>query len=275
MALNVLKPSLKITNSPLHFAVLEDNVAAVHLLKHNPELLLRKNALGFTALELADLLGKLEIHKALDERIHPLIKVHKKGESLPSMLSRKEFEQFFAITYLQNLTFPSYSLLTEIIRKCPWLLAKTVVGEEHRSLGSALRSALFSGKVAPCSIRWINQELGYGLFAENRIAKMSFIGQYTGIVRRVNRLKSDLNGYCMHLPTKFFSWGYYLIDAYKGGNELRFSNHSGKPNMKPFCLVDRSLIHIGLFATRDIEPGEELTFNYGKDYWKYRTKIGG
>ncbi len=275
MALNVLKPLLKTSNSPLHLAVLQDDLAAINLLKHNPELIKRKNALGFTAVELADLLVKKEIHLALEPRITPLIRVQKKGESKESFFSREEFEQFFQICYLQNLAFLDVVVLEEVIRKCPWLLRRTVVGEEHRSMGSALRQSLFSGKVADCSIRWIGEELGYGLFAENVIAKDSFIGQYTGLVRQVNRRKADFNGYCMRFPTKLFSWGYYVIDALHAGNELRFANHSDKPTMKPFCLVDRGLIHIGLFAARTIEPGEELTFNYGRDYWKYRHKIGG
>ncbi|KAJ8764536.1 hypothetical protein K2173_006276 [Erythroxylum novogranatense] len=58
----------------------------------------------------------------------------------------------------------------------------------------------------------------------------------------------------------------YVIDATKYGNVSRFINHSCMPN-----LVNRQVLvdsmdsmgaHIGLYASRDIACGEELTYNY-------------
>lgn len=281
MGSNALRPLLKMFNKnfqgPLHLAVLNDDFAAINLLKHNPELMQRKNYLGFTALELADLLGKQNAVGILLPKIYPPIAIQGKDDSEVGYYSRQEFEKFFGIAYVQNPYFERLELLEELIANCPWLLLHTVVGEEHRSLGSALRNALFTGKVADVAIKWISDEMGYGLFAQKLIAKESFIGQYTGVVRKIacfNKDKIALNAYCMHLPTRFWSLRYFLIDALGAGNELRFANHSGLPTMKPFCLIDRSLVHIGFFATRQIKAGEELTFDYGKDYWKQRTKIG-
>ena len=76
----------------------------------------------------------------------------------------------------------------------------------------------------------------------------------------------------MRIPTKFWSLQYFVMDAQNAGNELRFANHSDTPNIRPFCLIDRGLVHIGFFALRQIEVGEELTFDYGRAYWKYRKK---
>jgi len=190
--------------------------------------------------------------------------VQKKGQDTLLTLTCAEYEAFFGIKYLMSPFFESQELLEELIKNCPWLLNNTFIGEEHRSLGASLRSQLFSGFVADTSIRWISDYIGYGLFAEKPIAKMSYIGQYTGIVRKVGRFSYERNDYCMHIPTRFFSFRYFLMDALKMGGELRFANHSNQPTMKPYCLIDRSLVHIGFFALRDILPGEELTFNYGK-----------
>jgi uncharacterized protein len=50
-----------------------------------------------------------------------------------------------------------------------------------------------------------------------------------------------------------------IIDAAHGGNVSRFINHSCDPNCEAIVTKGRVFIH----AQRDIEPGEEL----GYDYW--------
>lgn len=197
--------------------------------------------------------------------------IQKKGDREVRVYTKDEFEKLFGITYLQTPYFENARLLDELKANCPWLLLHTVVGDEHRSLGSLLHKSLMNGKVADVAIRWIDDVMGYGLFAKNFIAKESFIGEYTGIVRKVGRFRAKVNAYCMQIPTRFWSKSCFLIDAEPAGNELRFANHSGDPSMRPFCLIDRGLVHIGFFANRDIKAGEELTFDYGKAYWKRRT----
>jgi len=59
------------------------------------------------------------------------------------------------------------------------------------------------------------------------------------------------------------------LDSMFYGNEARFINHSCDPNVVSFNLtgqVDSNLYHsIGLFASRKIMPGEELTLDYQWD----------
>ncbi len=52
----------------------------------------------------------------------------------------------------------------------------------------------------------------------------------------------------------------YDIDGSKQGNEARFINHSCEPNCEAVNYDDEE---IWIEAVRDIEPGEELTYNYG------------
>ncbi|GMY11618.1 histone-lysine N-methyltransferase SUVR5 isoform X1 [Fagus crenata] len=58
----------------------------------------------------------------------------------------------------------------------------------------------------------------------------------------------------------------YVIDATKYGNVSRFINHSCSPNLVNHQVLVESMdsqrAHIGLYASRDISLGEELTFNY-------------
>ena len=53
-----------------------------------------------------------------------------------------------------------------------------------------------------------------------------------------------------------------VLDAKKFGSISRFINHSCDPN----CVAERWVgvggIKIGIFAGRDIKPGEEITFDY-------------
>jgi SET domain-containing protein len=49
-----------------------------------------------------------------------------------------------------------------------------------------------------------------------------------------------------------------VIDAAVGGNEARFINHSCDPNCEAVIEGKRVFIE----ATRDIRPGEELTYDY-------------
>jgi hypothetical protein len=258
---------------PLHLAVMNDDFAAISLLKHNPEQLSRKNWLGFTALELAHLLGKEAAIAELVPKSHPPIACQLNGQEDLVYCNRAEFEQLFEVHYISGLYFPDNALLEEVIKKCPWLLLHTIIGQEHRSLGSSLRRQLYDAHMPNLAIKWIDEAMGYGLFTEEPIAKECFIGQYAGVVRKIRRFSPDLNGYCMHLPSRFGSFDYFIIDAEKAGNELRFANHSDTPNMRPVSVIDRGLLHIGLFALRNIDAGEELTFDYGKDYWRKREKM--
>jgi uncharacterized protein len=49
-------------------------------------------------------------------------------------------------------------------------------------------------------------------------------------------------------------------------NPARFFNHSCAPN----CEAENDEDRIWIVATRDIQPGEEITFNYGYDLEEYK-----
>jgi len=66
----------------------------------------------------------------------------------------------------------------------------------------------------------------------------------------------------------------WTIDAAKMGNLSRFVNHSSKDaNCVAKVLLTNLEHRIGFFAAKNIEPGTELFFDYGKDYvTKYGLK---
>lgn len=46
-----------------------------------------------------------------------------------------------------------------------------------------------------------------------------------------------------------------------------------RPNCKMKTVEVEGIPHLSLFALRDIEPGEEITFDYGKADWPWRKMV--
>jgi len=53
----------------------------------------------------------------------------------------------------------------------------------------------------------------------------------------------------------------HVIDAAVGGSDARYINHSCAPNCE--AVYEEEDREIWIVAVRDIEPGEELTYDYG------------
>lgn len=221
--------------------------------------------LGFTLLEVAQLLGKTPFFLP--------VKFQDKGQTASETISVEELQRKLNFIYRPYLHFHSYEALCEAIANCPYLLRYPWLAIENHALTARYRKQLREAFVPDVSLRWIDAIIGYGIFAESDLPKGTYVGEYTGLMRRVFRREPDINAYCFQYPTKFWSLNYLVIDALPEGNLTRFINHSDSPNTEPICLVDRGLLHQVLVATRPIKKGEQLTFDYGVDYWQKRTKV--
>ncbi|MCC7376699.1 MAG: SET domain-containing protein-lysine N-methyltransferase [Verrucomicrobiales bacterium] len=104
---------------------------------------------------------------------------------------------------------------------------------------------------------------GRGGFARCLIPAGTSIIEYVG--DRVDKAESsrrceDGNPFIFTINTE---WD---IDGNVDWNPARFLNHSCAPN----CEAQQEEDRIWIVALRDIEPGEELTFNYGYDISEWR-----
>lgn len=254
----------------LHRALLGDHYELLRTLasEEDPSQI---NWLGFTALELAQLLDKKEGMRILNPNYSKTISILQEGDASPIDYALKRFQKVFGVKYLPTLVFEDYDELIKVIRNCP-LVLRTSIGKENRELGEKYRLEISQGYVADLTIKWIDPSIGYGVFANKPLEKGVYVGEYTGLVRQLYRFQPDHNAYCFHYPTKFWSWEYYMIDALWQGNELRFLNHHEQPNLEPACLVDRGLLHMVFFTNQEVPAGTELTFNYGSDYWRHKRK---
>ncbi|XP_054708546.1 uncharacterized protein LOC129218334 [Uloborus diversus] len=72
------------------------------------------------------------------------------------------------------------------------------------------------------------------------------------------------NYYFLYLDSK------RLIDAGPSGNLSRFINHSCEPNceLQKWKVIGDS--RVGIFALTDLEPGDELLFNYGPKTFEFK-----
>jgi len=259
-------------NNLLHLAVIDNRPEEVKRLLKTPSLLSGLNKEGFTPLQLARLLGRKKCESAMHTLLDRTILIQEQGDLKPRSISIKEFTELFQVPYFDTLRFRSYSTLQLAVKSRPYILR--IPGIENQELGEVYTNELKQGFVAPCSIRWLNDQIHYGLVADKDFDEGEWIGEYTGVVREYLRIQPDHNPYCLHYPTRFWSFRYFMIDAYLGGNETRFINHSDEPNLAPQCLVKDRLLHTVFFTSKKIRKGEQLTFDYGKDFWRHRKKLG-
>lgn len=107
---------------------------------------------------------------------------------------------------------------------------------------------------------------GKGLQAMEDLKKGDFILEYVGkairkayLERLFSRYKTERMLYIMALDSDIF------IDARAYGGKARYINHSCDPNCRVERWNVRGVLRAGIFATRDIKQGEELSFDYKWD----------
>jgi uncharacterized protein len=109
---------------------------------------------------------------------------------------------------------------------------------------------------------------GLGLFSTKPIERGAYIATYRG--RRITTDEADRREargakYMFALNKR------WVIDGSPRWNVARYINHSCRPNAKPVGRRGGIVI----VALRQIEPGEEVTYNYGREYLKSFLDNGG
>ncbi|MFA5737094.1 MAG: SET domain-containing protein [Candidatus Paceibacterota bacterium] len=100
---------------------------------------------------------------------------------------------------------------------------------------------------------------GLGLFAMEQIEKGSFIVEYTGkLISKAEEEKKNNARYLFEINSK------KTLDGSPRSNIARYINHSCSPNAEPQIKKGKILI----YARKKIKAGEEITYDYGREYWK-------
>jgi len=108
---------------------------------------------------------------------------------------------------------------------------------------------------------------GLGLFTYVPFKKGDFVIEYTG--EKLTTDMANIRGgqYLFELND---AW---VIDGKGRHNLARYINHSCRPNCYP--EIDENEEHIMIYAKRTIVPGEELTYNYGPEFFTTHVKSKG
>ncbi|UZE51352.1 SET domain-containing protein [Rhodopseudomonas sp. P2A-2r] len=110
---------------------------------------------------------------------------------------------------------------------------------------------------------------GLGLFATQPIKKGSKIIRYFGPMLDCNKKKDDAveNKYLFQITKR------WTVDGSVRKNIARYINHACKPNAE--SDVNTRKLKITIRAIKNIEPGEEINYDYGTEYFKeYLKPIG-
>jgi SET domain-containing protein len=109
---------------------------------------------------------------------------------------------------------------------------------------------------------------GLGLFATAPIKKGAFIIAYRGRLlthAQAAKLEARGNRYMYEINSR------WTVDGSSRRNIARYANHSCRPNAES-DVVKRNVI---LRAIRNIKPGDEITYDYGSEYYEIFLKPVG
>lgn len=141
------------------------------------------------------------------------------------------------------------------------------------SCGPACRNRVVQrGRQVPLCIFRTQNGRGWGVKAMRNICRGEFVCEYVGEVITHDEAERRGRVYDAEGTTYLFDLDYnssnnpYTVDAATYGNISHFINHSCQPNIGVWSVwidcIDPNLPRLALFALRNIEKEEELTFDY-------------
>ena len=108
---------------------------------------------------------------------------------------------------------------------------------------------------------------GLGLFATEPIKKGEFVAEYTGEL--ITSEEADRRGgkYLFVITDDL------VLDAKGREHKARYMNHSCRPNC--YAEVNEEEEYVKIYAKRKIAAGDELSYDYGKEYFRHYIKPYG
>jgi SET domain-containing protein len=133
--------------------------------------------------------------------------------------------------------------------ECQSFYPATLAGREAVIIGSMTRGKHYAVK---------RTATGLGLFALNAIAKDRRIIEYFGpIITGAEEIDRKGGKYLFELDEN------RAIDGSSRENLARYINHSCRPNAKAYTSGKR----IWIWSIKPIDAGEQITIDYGKEYF--------
>ena len=114
-------------------------------------------------------------------------------------------------------------------------------------------------------LRVARSKAGLGLFARVPIRKGQFIVRYSGKKIRTETADELDTRYLFEVNTR------WTIDGSNRRNLGRYINHACRPNAETYFV--KHVIKIR--AIKNIKPGDEITYHYGRNYFEAFIKDKG
>ncbi|KAI5706070.1 histone-lysine N-methyltransferase Su(var)3-9-like isoform X2 [Diaphorina citri] len=133
---------------------------------------------------------------------------------------------------------------------------------------TCLNRVVQKGITLPLTIFKTKNNRGWGVRTPDKIKAGTFVCEYVGeILTHENALQRTNQTYCFNLDFNQDSNSVaFVLDAARYGNVSHFINHSCDPNLEVYAVyinnLNPDLHHVALFAKRDINKNEELSFCY-------------
>lgn len=108
---------------------------------------------------------------------------------------------------------------------------------------------------------------GLGLFTNVAFKKGDLVTEYTGEKISTDTANERGGQYLFELNDN------WVVDGRDRKHQARYINHSCAPNCYP--EIDEAEEHIFVYAKKNINPGEELTYDYGKEFWNVHIATKG
>lgn len=256
-------------NSIAHRAVIENREDVLKKFKGKGLRLDGRNNQGLTPLDLCHYLNPSLAHY-FGYKQETTVQIYRNKDSSMHTIPIKELEQKLDFSFVERPQFTSYKDFK--------LMSKRGEGSLNFKLAQQMNQWMLAcyGKALEARpdksslyIRYIDSDLGYGIFAAKPIHALSLVGEYTGKVMLRRKRERSPNDYIFdysagHSNTRF------VIDASHQGNLTRFINHSNNPNLLSRWVVRDGICHIIFFAKKKIAAHEQITYDYGDYFWRRR-----
>lgn len=242
----------------LHLAVIDGRLDLIELLKNEPLLKLRRDQYGLSPIDLATLLNRKEALSLL--------------QPISNMASIPELPPMDSFEYLPQPIFETNCSLEDVINTVAKTKLEDKISSDKIWMGIYFDKEIRNGIHSPIQIRYVDSQIGFGVFAAQKISPCTFVGEYTGIIQQRTPKQLKEKNYCLRYPV----WGgrkNFCIDAEGKGNFTRFLNHSSNPNLGLQSLYWRGIPRMIFIALKEIPEGSQLTFDYGPIFWKRHPQI--
>ena len=243
----------------LHLAILQQQDDWVHFLGSDPQLKQRCNKFGLTPFEFAQFLNR-ESHLTLLGNAGP--------EAQMRNLVGESENLIKSFSYIPCSIFETASIFEEVLHSSFRAKEGDLIPSERLWMGVYFDKELKTALNPRLSLRYIDEEIGYGVFAEQKIPACAFVGEYTGIVREYDKKEMKDKIYCVRYNCWQTGARKFVIDAETHGNHTRFINHSCQPNLALQAIYWRGIPRMILITLQEIQEGTQLTFDYGRSFWK-------